>query len=158
MNLLDRAGSAAGRQGIEQIGGYHVDGDQTGQCGLNSLNELAADLLGELLGLEEPLDGRLLGRRQEADAFLRRGVGEVIDQRFAPVLQRRVELVVDLLEDRLPTGPERFLLGPEVAVRADWRSVQVVLDQREARRELRQTRLKLGKGGVRQKGNSSRQL
>ena len=43
-------------------------------------------------------------------------------------------------------------------MRADRRGVQVVLDQREARRELRQAGLKLGQGGVGQKGNPSRQL
>src|SRR5271157_4611250 len=156
--LLDRARGAAGGQGVEQIGGDNVHGDQAGQGRLNPLDQIGVDLLGELFGLQEALDGRLLSRRQEADALLRRGVGEIIEQGFAPVHQLRVELVVDLLEDRQPTGSERLLLGPEVAVRADRRSVQVILDQREARSELRQPGLKLGQGGVGQDGNPSRQL
>src|SRR5271166_1145156 len=156
--LFDRARGAAGGQGVEQVGGDNVHGDQAGQGRLNPLDQVGVDLLGKLLGLQETLDRRLLAGRQEADALLRRGVGQVIDQGLAPVLQRCVELAVDLLEDRQPARSQRFLLGPEDAVRTDRRSLQVIPDQRVARRELRQASLKLGQRGVGQKGNPSRQL
>src|SRR5262249_23614306 len=58
--LLDRGGSPALRQGVEQIVGLDGNGDQPGQCRLHSLDQFGADLVGKPLRLQEPLDGRLL--------------------------------------------------------------------------------------------------
>jgi hypothetical protein len=51
--LLDRAGSATGGNGVEQIGGDNANGDQAGQGRLNSLDQI--DDLPPLCGSREGL-------------------------------------------------------------------------------------------------------
>jgi hypothetical protein len=54
--LLDRAGSAAPAPRFEQFGGLHGDRFQPRQRLLHPLDEIVADLLGQLLRLQERLD------------------------------------------------------------------------------------------------------
>ena len=75
---------------------------------------------------------------KQLDALLGGRIIQVVEQRFRPVLQQAVKLLVDLVEDGHAAGPQVLLLRAEVAVRADRRGVQVVLDQREARLDLGQ--------------------
>ncbi len=116
---------------------------------MHPLDQIVADLVGELLRPEEALHRRLLLAGQQVDTLPGRGVLQVVQQGPGPVLHQSVKLLVDLLEDRHARAAEVFLLGAEVAVRADGRGVQVVLDQRVARLELRQTGLEVGQAGVR---------
>ena len=66
LNLLDGARSTAVAQGVEQFGELHRDGDQARQRRLHPLNEIVADLLRQLLVLEESIDRFLLCLRQAA--------------------------------------------------------------------------------------------
>ena len=109
--LLDRARGAAGGQGVEQIGGDHVHGDQAGQGRLNPLDQIGVDLLGELLGLQEALDGRLLGGSgKRLMLFLAVGSARLssrVLRQFSSIVSSWSSICV---EDRQPAGSQRLLL------------------------------------------------